>query len=149
MKFYLAFENAYHCTDYVSEKFWRNSFGNSLIPIVYGPHPADVAAIAPPNSYIHAELFETPEELVGYVDFLDSNNTAYLDYHQWRTLYPLKATTEKMNTLQNMGNDDRAMCELCRLIRQKRKNNDRQFYQSVSKVFIVHNVQIFHHIVFS
>ena len=28
VKFYLAFENAFHCDDYVSEKFWRNSFAN-------------------------------------------------------------------------------------------------------------------------
>ena len=74
MKFYLAFENAYHCTDYVSEKFWRNSFNSKLIPIVYGPHPDDVEAVAPPNSYIHSENFESPAELVGYMTWLDNND---------------------------------------------------------------------------
>ena len=27
-KFYLAFENAIHCNDYISEKFWRNGLGS-------------------------------------------------------------------------------------------------------------------------
>ena len=46
-KFYLAFENSIHCNDYISEKFWRNSFGQGLVPIVSGPHPDDVKAVAP------------------------------------------------------------------------------------------------------
>ena len=33
LKFYLAFENAYHCKDYISEKFWRNAFLNQAIPV--------------------------------------------------------------------------------------------------------------------
>lgn len=32
MKFYLSFENAYHCTDYISEKFWRNALGALAVP---------------------------------------------------------------------------------------------------------------------
>ena len=57
-KFYLAFENAIHCNDYISEKFWRNSLGSGVVPIVFGPHPADVAAVAPTYSYIHAVRFK-------------------------------------------------------------------------------------------
>jgi len=53
-KFYLAFENSVHCNDYISEKFWRNSLGSGAVPVIYGPHPDDVAAVAPPHSYIHA-----------------------------------------------------------------------------------------------
>ena len=32
-KFYLAFENALHCNDYISEKFWRNSLGTGAVPL--------------------------------------------------------------------------------------------------------------------
>ena len=87
-KFYLAFENSVHCTDYVSEKLWRNSLGQGLVPVVYGSHPADVKAMAPPNSYIHAEDFNTPDELAHYLDYLSKNDTAYLEYHQWRMAEP-------------------------------------------------------------
>ena len=70
MKFYLAFENAYHCTDYISEKFWRNAFGSNLVPIVWGPHIDDIRAVAPPNSFIHAEEFETAQDIVDYINYL-------------------------------------------------------------------------------
>ncbi|CBY10866.1 unnamed protein product [Oikopleura dioica] len=55
MRFYLAFENAIHCTDYISEKFWRNSLTATLVPVVFGPHYLDIAKVAPPNSFIHAD----------------------------------------------------------------------------------------------
>ena len=41
-KFYLAFENSIHCNDYLSEKFWRNALKEGLVPVVYGPHRADL-----------------------------------------------------------------------------------------------------------
>ena len=41
-KFYLAFENSIHCPDYMSEKFWRNSIRQGLVPVVSGTHPDDV-----------------------------------------------------------------------------------------------------------
>jgi len=44
--------------------------------------------IAPPNSYIHVEDFATPKDLVEYLDYLDKNDTAYYQYHEWRNLYP-------------------------------------------------------------
>ena len=131
LKFYLAFENAYHCTDYVSEKFWRNAFGDLQVPIVFGPHVKDVEAVAPPNSYIHAEDFNSPEELVGYIDYLDRNNTAYLEYHQWRTLYP-DGKHRAVDSITGMKKDWQSLCELCRVIRDKRANNEHQYYKSVS-----------------
>ena len=77
-KFYLAFENAIHCNDYISEKFWRNSLRTGAVPVVYGPHKDDLKRLAPPHSYIHVEDFETPEELVKYLNYLNTNDTAYL-----------------------------------------------------------------------
>ena len=87
-KFYLAFENSIHCNDYVSEKFWRNGLGSGAVPIVYGPLKQDVLDIAPINSFIHAEDFERPEALVEYLNYLDGNDTAYLEYHHWVSLLP-------------------------------------------------------------
>ena len=37
-KFYLVFENAIHCNDYISEKLWRNALRTGAVPIVFGPH---------------------------------------------------------------------------------------------------------------
>ena len=44
-KFYFAFENSVHCNDYMSEKFWRNSLSQGLVPVVAGTHPDDVEVI--------------------------------------------------------------------------------------------------------
>ena len=44
--------------------------------------------MAPPNSYIHVEDFATGADLVSYLDYLDKNETAYLEYHQWRRMEP-------------------------------------------------------------
>ena len=87
-KFYLAFENSIHCNDYISEKFWRNSLNQGLVPIVFGPHPDDMNALAPPNSFIHVENFKSKAALVDYLEYLDGNDTAYLEYHQWRLATP-------------------------------------------------------------
>ena len=48
-KFYLSFENAIHCNDYISEKFWRNALSSGAVPVVFGPHRDDVKAMAPSN----------------------------------------------------------------------------------------------------
>jgi len=101
-----------------------------MVPVVFGPHVDDLRAIAPPNSFIHAELFDTTEELVEYLDYLDSNDTAYLEYHEWRTLYPDDQLPQPTR-IQNMGTDNRAFCELCRTIREKRKSGVHQHYKSV------------------
>ena len=86
--FYLAFENSIHCRDYLSEKFWRNSLGQGLVPVVYGTLKADVDAVAPSHSYIHVDDFESPKALVDYLDYLARNQTAYEEYHHWRLAEP-------------------------------------------------------------
>ena len=83
-KFYLAFENSVHCPNYVTEKFWKNSLEAGLVPIVWGPTKQDVLDVAPPNSFIHADDFKRPRDLVKFIDYLDKNYTAYMEYHKWR-----------------------------------------------------------------
>ena len=88
----------------------------------------DVKQVAPPNSYIHAEMFSSQEELLGYLDFLDNNDEAYLEYHQWRSLFP---PGKRNPVLQSMGPNDSSICELCRVIRDMRSKRQRQIIHSV------------------
>ena len=118
-KFYLAFENAIHCNDYLSEKFWRNALGSGAVPVVYGAHPDDVKAVAPPNSYIHVEDFETPAALVEYLDYLDGNDTAYLEYHQWRGIEP------DVNSIGALMKTAQMTCDLCKGTCSSYNNNMR------------------------
>ena len=93
-KFYLAFENSYHCKDYVTEKVWYNSFYAGLVPIIWGPSKSDLNKLLPNNSFIYYEDFDDAEALSNYLKFLDQNMTAYMDYFRWRLhashcFYPL------------------------------------------------------------
>nr|XP_026690519.1 alpha-(1,3)-fucosyltransferase 6 isoform X2 [Ciona intestinalis] len=83
-KFYLAFENTYHCKEYVTEKFWKNGIYSGAVPIVWGPSKETIRRIAPPNSYIHVEDFQSLDGLVKYINYLDHNDTAYAEYFKWR-----------------------------------------------------------------
>nr|XP_039255596.1 4-galactosyl-N-acetylglucosaminide 3-alpha-L-fucosyltransferase FUT6-like [Styela clava] len=106
-KFYFAFENSYHCRDYITEKFFVNGLDASAIPIVWGATKQDYDAIAPPGSYIYADDFSTVKELINYINYLDKNDTAYLEYFKWYQM-PLEKLTEYGRQIR--------YCQLCRIL---------------------------------
>nr|XP_002125006.1 alpha-(1,3)-fucosyltransferase 6-like [Ciona intestinalis] len=83
-KFYFAFENALHCTDYITEKFWDNALRNDMVPVVWGPTKDDVLSVAPLDSFIHTDDFDSPAKLAEYLQFLDKNDDEYRKYFRWR-----------------------------------------------------------------
>ena len=111
-KFYLAFENSWHCKDYFTEKFWRNGLMSNVVPILWGPSKEDVKAVAPPYSYIHSEDFKTPRDLVKYLNYLDRNDTAYREYFNWR-LKPINFDIP-INMIRT--GYEPAMCKICRVL---------------------------------
>ena len=113
-KFYLAFENGIHCNGYISEKFWRNALKVFTVPVVFGPHKDDVKKIAPPYSYIHAEDFKTPKDLVNYLEYLNKNKTAYMEYHNWRVNIKPDMTIPTEDTIK------KRLCGTCRKLKEKR-----------------------------
>ena len=54
------------------------------------------------------------------LNFLDNNITAYMEYHDWRTLIP---NIPKLNSsfigFDNLASQEKDFCLLCRLIREK------------------------------
>ena len=114
-KFYLAFENGIHCKDYISEKFWRNSFMGFMVPIVFGPHPADVKKLAPKHSYIHTESYPEPKNLIKYLNYLNENDNEYMKYHQWRFNYDIDIS-QPVST-----HTRKRVCGTCQLLREKKK----------------------------
>ncbi|XP_067940336.1 alpha-(1,3)-fucosyltransferase 7-like [Watersipora subatra] len=109
-KFYLAFENS-DCDDYVTEKFW-NSLIVGLIPVVRGRR-VDYKRIAPPNSYIHVDEFDSLETLAKHLDMVASNFTLYSQYHEWRTRF--RARLLSAAVVSNW------MCALCEKVHEKRQ----------------------------
>lgn len=84
-KFYFAFENSYHCRDYITEKVFRNCIEANSVPVVWGAQKSDYEAVLPKNSFIFAEDFPSLKSLTDYLEYLNKNDTAYLGYFRWRT----------------------------------------------------------------
>ncbi|PIK59360.1 putative glycoprotein 3-alpha-L-fucosyltransferase A-like [Apostichopus japonicus] len=92
-KFYLALENSC-CKEYISEKLWRTLILNT-VPIVIGPQKRDYLNLAPPNSFIYADDFESMQDLVSYLKYVDSNDTLYNEYFKWREVgYVINLSSE-------------------------------------------------------
>ena len=82
-KFYLALENS-ECRDYITEKFWQSLWKRGLVPLVYGAPKEDYARVAPPNSFIHLQDFASLTELADYIRLVDSNDTLYNSFLEWK-----------------------------------------------------------------
>ena len=87
-KFFLALENSF-CKDYITEKYWLNGLNNTLVPVVFGYGNYNDKRIAIPGSFIDVSDFKTIKDLAKYLHYLDKNDTAYNEYHQWRYKYRL------------------------------------------------------------
>ena len=104
-KFYLAFENSYHCKDYITEKVYRNAFLRGSVPIVWGSKKEDYEAVLPKHSFIFLEDYASNfTELSIYLNYLDQNNTAYAELLNWRLLDPSQLYGYKLST---------GLCSLC------------------------------------
>ena len=67
-----------------------------------GAHPEEYKSIAPPNSYIHVDEFNSPKELAEYMIYLDKNDDLFNQYFLW------KETGQFINT--------KFMCRLCTMV---------------------------------
>ena len=105
-KFYMSFENQWHCKDYFTEKVWNNGFRAESVPVVWGARKRDYIAALPPGSFIFASDY-TPTELVEYLKYLNQNDTAYREYFSWRTM----EITEMPDYGRATG-----FCQLCRIM---------------------------------
>lgn len=106
-KFYMAFENTFHCKDYITEKLFYNSFKFGTVPVVYGAMKSDYEAIVPPHSVIYAEDYKKPKDLVNYLNYLDENPKEYLKYFKWRIMF--------QKDMPNYGRKT-SFCQLCRVL---------------------------------
>ena len=124
-KFYLAFENSYHCKEYITEKLWLNSFYLGTVPVVWGASKEDYIRNTPPNSFIHYEDFDNSKQLVDYLLYLDKNDTAYMEYFEWRKLYPCNYPLHKIDDMfpdtaeNNYAIFFTSFCSLCSLLRRE------------------------------
>ena len=82
-KFVLAFENSF-CTDYITEKYWKNGIDFDTVPIVLGGANYSDERLAIPGSYIDALKFPSAKKLAEYLRLVDGNDTLYNEYFRWK-----------------------------------------------------------------
>ncbi|GAB5370514.1 hypothetical protein AAMO2058_001499700 [Amorphochlora amoebiformis] len=80
-KFSLAFENS-ETPDYITEKFF-GSLVAGTIPVVIGAPNAKFFAPSR-HSFLHWNDFKDTEALAKHMKYLDSNDTAWLEYMEWK-----------------------------------------------------------------
>ncbi|GAM29110.1 hypothetical protein SAMD00019534_122860 [Acytostelium subglobosum LB1] len=113
-KFYFALENS-NCPHYITEKVLHCLF-NGVVPVYLG-HETTLQYM-PPGSYIYAKDFNSTQDLVDRLNYLDHNDTEYRKYFAWR---------EDINVVKQWSsafsvNDP--MCDLYRLYTQFQNNMD-------------------------
>lgn len=81
-KFHLALEHTSQ-SGYMSEKVWQ-CLRVGTVPIYYGAPEAGF--FLPPHSTIFVRDYGSHDELIDYLLYLDKNDTAYLEYLEWRQL---------------------------------------------------------------
>merc|ERR1719187_1445132 len=70
-----------------------------------GPPKKDYEKVAPPNSFIHIDDFETPEKLGQYLNILHNNKTEYFKYLEWKEDYEVEC-------------EEKWSCQLCKKLHQ-------------------------------
>ncbi|CAO3672251.1 unnamed protein product [Rhizopus stolonifer] len=117
-KFYLAIENA-NCEDYATEKLY-DTFMMSAVPIVDGPSSYD--GYLPTNkSVVYMDAFPDPKDLADYINYLDNNDEAYLEYLSFRRDAMTVAAEDRLEPafIKNWGDADyhnkrSDYCSICR-----------------------------------
>ncbi|KAJ8046571.1 Alpha-(1,3)-fucosyltransferase 4 [Holothuria leucospilota] len=102
-KFSLALENSY-CEDYVTEKLWH-ALVIGTVPIVIGPRFENYNKVAPPGSFIHVDQFKSMEHLRDYLEYLDKNDTAYLEYFKWKSVGTVREHSIREHYQNHLSND--------------------------------------------
>lgn len=113
-KFYAAFENG-NSEDYITEKLWLALEAGTL-PIFYGSHSV-YKFIPDKNAIINIDDFNTVDDLVDYILYLTTNNTAYELHHAWRH-NPLPIEYLNLLGFEHVSWE----CRTCRWISSKRDN---------------------------
>jgi len=115
-KFYFSFENT-NCDFYITEKYFKfyesqHIFEVDLVPIVRGAKYQQYLDRAPSkHSFIFADHFSTPKSLADYILYLDRNQTAYLEYFEWKRTLEENLHRNDQELLQPIYN--LPLCDLC------------------------------------
>ena len=134
-KFYLSFENS-NCDHYITEKYWqfyyeKYFFDVNIVPIVRGASINHYGGTTfGHKTHIHVDSFDSPESLADYIHYLDRNNTAYLEYFEWK-----KESLKRMEKIMKITSENKTFeffdqpgyepfCEICAKLHDSNYLND-------------------------
>ena len=125
-KFYLSFENALHCRDYITEQVWWNALRSGVVPVIWGPRRSDVEELLPKNSFVFVEDFKNEKDLMQYLIELNENDKKYLEFFKWR----LEKAPDDIPKRNKFGQpwiepNSFAWCQLCELLHED-ENHEQQ-----------------------
>lgn len=81
-RFYLSFENSC-CDQYITEKFWRSlDFG--MIPVVVGAPLRHYQDVAPKDSFLHIDQFDSLKDMADYMIEISENTSKMRKHLAWR-----------------------------------------------------------------
>ncbi|XP_063979869.1 4-galactosyl-N-acetylglucosaminide 3-alpha-L-fucosyltransferase FUT6-like isoform X2 [Diachasmimorpha longicaudata] len=123
-KFYLAFENS-NCREYLTEKVFWNAYSKFSVPVIMGAPKRDCERLLPPQSYIHVEDFDSPEDLVNYLRYIDEHYEKYEKYHAWRRHWKV------LNEHGYFGSESKHYCRLCQALWRNKSRT--KYYENPSE----------------
>ncbi|RIB29277.1 Glycosyltransferase Family 10 protein [Gigaspora rosea] len=100
--------------DYSTEKLW-DVFNSGSVPIIWGA-PNSRSYLPHPKSAIFIDDFPDVRALADHLKYLIENNTAYLEYHQWRTMKEWSEGFER-KVYMNIENME---CNVCKEVARLR-----------------------------
>ena len=87
---------------------------NDVVPVVMGAPRADYERVAPPESFIHVDDFESPRHLADFLRAVAADRDRYNSYFRWR------GVGEYIDT--------KFWCRLCALLHETRRSGRHSVY---------------------
>ena len=123
-KFFLSFENSI-CTDYITEKTYRNVYNQDLIPVILSGGNLSNPTVVPQGSFIDASKFTSAQKLANYLKQVGSNSTLYNKFFEWRAHW----TTSDIKI-----ESTEATCRICKKLHET-SSNSVKIYENIGKWF--------------
>ena len=116
-KFFLSFENSI-CTDYITEKTYRNVYNQDLIPVILSRGNLSNPAVVPQGSFIDASKFTSAQKLANYLKQVGNNSTLYNKFFEWRAHW----TTSDIKI-----ESTEATCRICKKLHETSSNSVKMY----------------------
>lgn len=116
------------CGEYITEKFWNALTAYDAIPVVVGAPKKDYERLAPLNSFIHADDFNSLKQLADYIKTVSTDKELYDSYFQWK-----KVGKTVVNPIKHiLAFTDDGVCNVVEFLRREQNDSDKLLNRKVA-----------------